>query len=132
MKINSLKWNRFLYREELAFLGYLEEEIYDRLLIIADIATALLGQRSVRSRSHPWARRPSRWNDPRAWVQDRAAFTDRRRLRSSDDSRAAARSSSPGGNSPRKERTRFSVLYPPLFHSFLLSSFLPVSSGSLL
>lgn len=67
--------------------------------------TALLGRRSVRSRSHPWARRPSCWNDPRAWVQDRATFTDRRRLRSSDDLRAAARSSSPGGSSPRRKDT---------------------------
>lgn len=103
------------------FIGYLEEEVCDSLLII-DIVTALLGRRSVRSRSHPWVRRPSRWNDPRAWVQDQATFTDRRRLRNSDDSRAAARSSNPGGSFPRRKDTIFSV---PLFCSL-------VSSGSLL
>lgn len=67
--------------------------------------TALLGRRNVRSRSHRWARRPSRWNDPRAWVQDRATFTEQQRPRSSDDSRAAARSSSPGGSSSRRKDT---------------------------
>lgn len=84
-------------------VGRLEEGIHDSF-INSYWSTALLGRRSVQSRSHPWASRPFRWSDLRASAhRPLHHLRSQRRPRNSDDSRVAARSSSPGGNSRGKD-----------------------------